>query len=575
MNINVDFNEEEVLNFLRDKLEISQDILSKFKEEKIDGEALILLRKNDYKRLGIKMKDKNKILSKLEKNITKKKKNMNSDNLYLIILNQSASTPWDYLEENATNLKLGGKLKYIKYFFIKNQPPSQGKVVELFNYIKKYLKIEDNIIKQIIENIKDIINFTEQQLEEQCQELDINEEDEQFKLKLIIEFMKSKDDNSTNSEEKENSIETISLEGDYNLYSLIELYNYETSQEDITSGLINPIKEYQKLCKDFNIDFRNDGTYLNYKQALKIKISTSMIWGTKESLKEFFEDQGIKNALPYFEQKERNNKAGIYLCINKETLYSFLIIWPGELDYQYSRIDEPKDNVLLTLIRYGFSISSNSILCFNNNEMKDFNFEGYEIFRDIDSTEFEAERGKIVINVINQKNFDIGKKKSVKLGNLKFKNKITDKLINQNCLLIHEERDNASTPETNINNIEDFLKFNFDCDIYFSKNFEDINPSIFYLLIRNNHIYLKDVNKETYFFSIQSLKDAFKRNLSGIINNLLKRLFDSLLQINKNNIVKLIKCEECKQIKNNDIEDFNYIIKNNMIFYFHINCYKK
>ena len=300
-----------------------------------------------------------------------------------------------------------------------------------------------------------------------------------------------------------------------------------------------------------------------------------MIWGTKESLKEFFEDQGIKNALSYFEQKERNNKAGIYLCINKETLYSFLIIWPGELDYQYSRIDEPKDNVLLTLIRYGFSISSNYILCFNNNEMKDFNFEGYEIFRDIDSTEFEAERGKIVINVINQKNFDIGKKKSVKLGNLKFKNKITDKLINQNCLLIHEERDNASTPETSINNIEDFLNFNFDCDIYFSKNFEDINPSVFYLLIRNNHIYLKDVNKETYFFSIQSLKDAFKRNLSGIINNLLKRLFDSLLQINKNNIGKLIKCEECKQIKNNDIEDFNYIIKNNMIFYFHINCYKK
>ena len=38
--------------------------------------------------------------------------------------------------------------------------------------------------------------------------------------------MKSNDDNSTNSEEKENSIETISLEGDYNLYSLIELYNY-------------------------------------------------------------------------------------------------------------------------------------------------------------------------------------------------------------------------------------------------------------------------------------------------------------------------------------------------------------
>ena len=575
MNINVDFTEEEVISFLRDKSEISEDILSKFKEEKIDGEALILLRKNDFKRLGIEMKDKYKILDIINKDITKKKTNINNDDLYLKVTNQSSSKPWDYLENNSSKLKLGGKLKYIKYFFIKNKPPGIEKVDELFNYIKKYIKIEDNLIKKFIDNLKDILNFTEQLIEEQFQEWKIAEEDEQFKLRLIIEFLKSKDNNLTYLEKNDvNPLETISLAGDYNLYSMVELYNYETSQEDITSGLINPIMEYKKLCQDFNINFKDDGTYLNYKQALKIKITTSMIWGTKESLKEFFQEKGINNAISYFEQKEKDNKAGIYLCINKETLYAFLIVWPGELDYKYSKIDEPKDNILLTLIRYGFSITSNSLLCFTNKEIKDFNFEGFEIFRDIDSTEFEAERGKIIINVNNEKNFDIGEQKSIKLGNLKFKNKITDKKINQNSLLIYEEKENTSTQETYINDIEEFLRLNSESDIYFSENFQEINPSIFYFLIRKNHVYLKDIDKETNYFSNQSLKDAFKRELNKSIDNLLKPLFNALLDI-KSSLNKYLMCEECKQIKDNEIQDINYIIEKNKTIYFHQNCYKK
>ena len=44
MSINVAFTEEEISNYLRDKLNIQENILAKLKEEKIDGEALILLR---------------------------------------------------------------------------------------------------------------------------------------------------------------------------------------------------------------------------------------------------------------------------------------------------------------------------------------------------------------------------------------------------------------------------------------------------------------------------------------------------------------------------------------------------
>ena len=90
MSINVEFTEEEVSNYLRDKLNIQENILAKLKGEKIDGEALILLRKNDYKQLGIKVIDKNKILNSLEKGIKKMKKDIQKDEIYAKVLNSTS-----------------------------------------------------------------------------------------------------------------------------------------------------------------------------------------------------------------------------------------------------------------------------------------------------------------------------------------------------------------------------------------------------------------------------------------------------------------------------------------------------
>ena len=58
MTINVDFTEDDLVNYLREKLKINENILTKFKEEKIDGEALLLLRKNDFKSLTLKLEIK-------------------------------------------------------------------------------------------------------------------------------------------------------------------------------------------------------------------------------------------------------------------------------------------------------------------------------------------------------------------------------------------------------------------------------------------------------------------------------------------------------------------------------------
>ena len=345
MSINVDLTEEQLINFLKIKLNIKEDILKRIKEEKIDGEALILLRKKDFKYLGIGLGEKNKILKYTEKDLIKMKKNFQDDTLYRKILNLT-SKPWDYLEAIISQLKLGDKLKFIKYTFIINQPPSITKPKELFQYLKTFLKIEENTINQIIEIVNDILTYTEDIFDEQCQLLDIKDEDEIFKLKIVIELVKN-NNIKNNEKNKDNSLENfntpkdvkvienliksgkklifnhdliltkknrdeidsnifdqVSLKNDYNIYSMIKTYDYKTSQGEITTGLINPINEFQKLCSDFEIEHQDECTFINYNQGFKIKISTAMLWGTKEGLLQFFYDKGIGNAKEYFAQNE-------------------------------------------------------------------------------------------------------------------------------------------------------------------------------------------------------------------------------------------------------------------------------
>ena len=275
MSITIDSTIEQVNKYLKEKLNINEEILKKIKEERIDGEALILLRKCDFKNLGIKLKDRN-IIKNIEKNILKMKSDVEKDDLYGKIPNLDSTNIWEFLESN-NMIKLGDKLKYIKYVFIKYQPPHKDKKDELYKYFQKFLKLEENIIEQIVENLIDFLSYQEQDFEEQCQELNILEEDEQYKLKLIIELIKSNNKtadellsetpNNINKKIKKIKIngknlhlninlkkliglnvnDIISLKGDYNLYSMIEIYDYGTSQNEITRGLRNPISEFQKL----------------------------------------------------------------------------------------------------------------------------------------------------------------------------------------------------------------------------------------------------------------------------------------------------------------------------------------
>ena len=65
MSITVDSTIEQVNNYLKENFNINEEILKKIREEKIDWEALILLRKSDFKNLGIQLKDRNRIMENI------------------------------------------------------------------------------------------------------------------------------------------------------------------------------------------------------------------------------------------------------------------------------------------------------------------------------------------------------------------------------------------------------------------------------------------------------------------------------------------------------------------------------
>ena len=167
MSITVDSTIEQVNNYLKENSNINEEILKKIREEKIDREALILLRKSDFKNLGIKLNDRNRIMENIETNILKMKYDIQKDNLYGKILNSDSINLWNYLESDTSNTKLGDKLKYIKYVFIKYPPPAKGNNDELYIYFQRYLKLEEDAIRQIIENLEDFLSFQDQDFEEQ------------------------------------------------------------------------------------------------------------------------------------------------------------------------------------------------------------------------------------------------------------------------------------------------------------------------------------------------------------------------------------------------------------------------
>ena len=757
--IDANWTKDKVINFLKTKLEISQEILAKINDEEIDGESFVLLRDDDYKTLGIGAIKKNKILPHVDKDILRLGNNIKQDPIYIRVEKENKDNLWNSLDEKLNGLKLGEVLKYIKYLIIRDMPPNKEETEDLYIYFQKVLDLKEEILIEIKENIDDLLYLNEKDLQQQCEEWKLGGYDE-FKLKIIFEIIRQKkeeveekkdekleekeeekkkekeeeegkgkeeekqnneekmkgkeeekkeekvgekkeekveekkdekveekekekenneekrkeeekekvkmeekeivkeeeksgekeseknenknedkkeekeedqkekkeeirvedkkeekegikeelneeekkeeineekkkekneekkeekeeekneekngineniqrEENSTSSIKKENNIDD---EDEYLFYCVIEVFEYQTSQRDITLGLRNPKDEYQRICMDFNIKYEEETSYLDYNEANKYELSTFMLWGSKESLFSFFKFHKITIAIDSLENKN-NEKSGIYLCLNKNKKIAYLIIWPGKKSYAYSKIDEPNDSILLTLIRYGFYLSRNSILCLSNNEIEEFDYNGYEIFQDPESSAFLTERNQVIINENINKIFKIEETNHYIEG-LKdiFKGKkIINAKINQNCILLSEElKDAIKTTKIEKKEFDEFILYESKFDLYFEEKFDILNIPInkFYLLIRQCPCYLKNKSNCKYYTEEQ-LKDIFQEKLNKEIDKLFNQINSELL--NDNFFNRKYICHYCKDTKNT-----NELYYNKKKKYFHKSCY--
>lgn len=560
--ITIKSTEDEVLNFLKN-YQLEDKKFKWIKKEKIDGEALILLIafKLEYDSIKLKRDEMNIISPNIKKQILDKNDDIINDKLYQEINEKELTELWEL--EDLDDLDIGKRLKYLKYLIIRDQPPLDQNAMD--EYLKK---IFGENFKKIKEDFEDLTMMNAVQINEKCNNWQFNKEDI-FILHMILEIIKNRNRNEilkvAEVQQNSNDISSKNL-----FYCLVEVYDYETSENVIAHGVRNPIDEFKKICSDLNIEFSDECKQINFGKAQAIELSSYMVWGSKESLSAFLQNENILNDFNnYIERNRSQDKQGIYLYINLSKKFAYIIIYPGKFGYEYSRISEPNDKILLTLIRYGFSLSSNSILCLSKEEAEKFKAEGYNIFTDNDDDAFEPERNRLEINRNIKKIFKIGETKSLTEDLVKLQNKeIIELKLNNHNLLVKEELRNFFQSMEKKMKFEDFRNsIESKYDFYFEKEF-NLPMKQFYLLIRENNIFMKN-NKNDEILIEEQLKDVLEKKINDEINNLFEEFFNKLLNLLF--IENKFKCQFCQKSIKEKEEDL-FIQLNN---YFHEECYKK
>lgn len=373
-----------------------------------------------------------------------------------------------------------------------------------------------------------------------------------------------KDDTINNINIKKEILDTtINKKSDYKIYSVIEIYEYNTSKKERTRGLKNPYDEFQKICDDFHIHNKNNLTYINYKQAEEIKLKSFMLWGSKDGLNKFFEEKNINNSREYF--LEKSDKAGIYLCIEPKGKLAYFIVWPGEESYNYSKIDEPNNNLLLTLVRIGFFLSNNSILCFTDKEMKEINSVGDKIFGAEEEKGLTAKRYKLSKT---EKEFKLENEYILnKIDN--FKNIIINKFfIKENYILFYETKIDDVISFTKENTLNNFIKNESSKDFCFDNNFNiNIPPDYLYKLIKGK-LKLLDKNEDCLYYIKEGLNDILKGKTNEIIDKLFENMINDLLE--DKTIKEIFICNFCRK-RDNSSDSIFY--DENQKLCFHKKCF--
>ena len=594
MSLNKDSTVEDIYHFLKPIVK-KDEILSKFKDERIKGNELFFLSKEDYDSLGFKF------FSKLFNKLNEIKKTQIDILDFDVILNeQSTEDKINYflkseikLEDGViekfkningkeffslkekdlidSNLKLGERKKIMKYISLY----SLNEAINITNSsttdeICLFLKKKFNLPDEIIQNFRDVEINGEQFFKIEKKDFEDFELNDEKKQKDILDFIEKNKNMAPQNIEKQKKIldetekdeeeeEQINEEEAFNHFLLIDIIEYETSEDEINKCPYNKREEFAELCKYMKIDTKENCSKIDFDQASKYELKTATLWGTIDALFEFFEKRKMKKTLDYF--KEKINSSGIYLLIKEDKTFAYIVIWPGKMTYLYRRMDEPQKDLLLSLVRIGFSLSNNNIISLTEKQQTEFDFQA-----------------------INH--FNSGGIFKPTVGEVTFKKKLEDFFKIEQDFEIHYQKDEMDGELEGIkaNNSSIFLYISTKETI----NYEEYNK-IPYNKLKfniNNICFNPDFNLKSYEFyyflkKFDCFKDMIEKDTIYEVENIAKNKFNKIKDIYLYSLSKYIEriknnnynCEICNKKKGNNLYIISCITHSFHIA--HENCINK
>ena len=573
MELKKDSTIEDISNFLKQK-SIKEEIILKFKKEEIKGNELFFFEIQDYKEFGVKFPKKlinslNEIKNK-EINLLDFTENINDNSTQEEIINflkkeitLNEETLSKFKEMNGKKMKnleekdlidLGLKFgerkklwKYIQSIKIEKEldVSNNSTEEEIYNFLKVKFDLPENILEKFKENKIDGNDFFEIQKNDLIETFEINDENKQNEImEYIINKNKKNELNHSkevinHSEEilnysEESEEEITQTEIIFNHYQLIDVVDYITSEEEISKCPFNKLEDFIKLCEDMGIETEDNCSIIKFDQANNIKLKSVTLWGTKEGLFEFFENKKMKKTIEYFKNQDIN-KTGIFLLINKDNNLAYIIIWPGNLNYMYKKIDEPQKDILLSLVRNGFSLSNNNVICLSKKQHEEFDFQSIKkfnkegiykpIFEEVKFTEQTNDFFKI------DKDIQIEYTKNERDGKLKY-----IKSNNSSIFLYFLTKENIQS-KIYYNTSMEALNFKEE-NIIFDEQFS-ISPQKLFRLLKK-FVNLKKVLKEkTNFYDFENIE---KERINYINKNYLEFLTNYINKIKNYSY----NCEICQ-----------------------------
>ena len=439
MSINKESTSDEICNFLKQNGFIkSENILSNFKKENIKGNEILFLEADDFIQLGFKFH------KKITKTLEEIKNNQKEILVFNENINQQSTNEDVYhflkneikLEENVLKNfqdKNGQKLKELNYENLKELGLKLGERRKLLKYLKSFDNTKEISINEITVNstIEEVCLFLKNRFklkddsleqikaseingegffnlsEDDFEELNIFDTDIQKSIldyinknkpknEILIETTKNKNEENIIITNMEAIDEENYTEENFKHYLLIDILEYETSEEDINKCPSNNLQEFIQLCEDMKINNEDNCAKIDFDQADEIKLKTATLWGTKEGLLEFFEKRKMNKTKEYFNNEDKIS-TGIILAINEDKSLAYIIIWPGKMNYIYKHYDEPQKSLLLSFVRIGFSLSDNCVFCLSEKQKGEFDFQATnELYN---ANAFQITVGEVKFNI--------------------------------------------------------------------------------------------------------------------------------------------------------------------------------